>query len=110
MPDLRGEKKEKKFNSQEQVIPRKTKGDRVSSVKKHGPVTLSETVRAKKKTSTPVASDRTTDKGGADKNRVTSYHKENKVTLYSQSLRTSIRSGMHSRITQMGHYNGFPNR
>ena len=53
-------------------MPRKSKGDGVSAEQKCGPVPLSEEVRVKKKTSTPVASDRTTDKGGTDKNRVTS--------------------------------------
>ena len=53
-------------------MSRKTKGDGDSAEQKHGPVPLSETVRGKKKTSTPGASDRTDDKGGDDKNRVTS--------------------------------------
>ena len=48
------------------MIPRKTKGDGVSAEQKHGPAPLSEAVRAKKKTSTPVASDRTDDKGGTN--------------------------------------------
>ena len=54
------------------MTPRKTKGDGDSAAQKRGPAPLSEAVRAKKKTSTPVASDRTADKGGSDKNRVTS--------------------------------------
>ncbi len=65
-------------------MSRKTKGDGFSFMKKHGPVPLSETVRAKKKTSTPITSDRTTDKGGSDKNKKTSNKnltKGNKPTL-----------------------------
>jgi hypothetical protein len=43
-----------------------------STAQKSGPASLSETFRAKKKTSTPVSSDRTTDKGGSDKKTKTS--------------------------------------
>ena len=48
MKKFNSQEKVKKFNSQEQVIQRKTKGDGVSAEQKHGPVPLSETVRAKK--------------------------------------------------------------
>ncbi len=51
-------------------MPRKTKGDGDSVEQRRGPEPLSETVRAKKKTSTSVAFDRTTDKGGTDNAQV----------------------------------------
>ena len=44
----------------------------VSATQKRGPEPLSEEVRAKKKTSIPITSDRTDDKGGPDKNTKTS--------------------------------------
>ena len=50
----------------------KVPGDSGSVVQKHGPVTLPDTVRGKKKSSTPITSDRTVDKGGPDKNTKTS--------------------------------------
>ena len=54
------------------MIPRKTKGDGGSAAQKRRSVPLPDEVRAKKNSSTPIASDTTTDKGGADKNTKTS--------------------------------------
>ena len=47
------------------------KRDGDSAEQKHRPVTLSETVRVKKKTSTPIVSDKTVDKGAVHKNTKT---------------------------------------
>ena len=48
------------------------KGEGGSVAQYCAPAPLSDTLRAKKKGSTPIASDRTADKGGADKNIKTS--------------------------------------
>ena len=41
-------------------MPRKTKGDGDSAAQKRGPPSMTDTVRDKKKSSTPIASDRLT--------------------------------------------------
>ncbi len=76
--ERRGEKidyhwvnRKKIWFSWEQVMSKKRKGNGSSDTQKDGTVQLSDTVRAEKKTSTPIASDRTTDKGGSDKNAET---------------------------------------
>ena len=46
-------------------------GDGVSATQKHALGALTDTVRATKKSSTPVASDTTAEKGTADKNKTT---------------------------------------
>ena len=50
-------------------------GDGGSVAKKRGPAALPNAARAKMKSSTPIASHRTDDKGGADKNTKTSNKK-----------------------------------
>ena len=52
-------------------MSKKRKGNGNSDTQKDGTVQLSDTVRVEKKTSTPITSDRTTDKGGSDKNTET---------------------------------------
>ena len=69
---------EKKIEVRENLIFVRTsdteedKRDGDSAEQKRRPVTLSETVRVKKKTSTLITSDNTSDKGGSDKNTKTS--------------------------------------
>ena len=53
-------------------MSRKTKGDGDSDTQNLGPATLPDADRVKMKSSTPISSDRTTYKGGADKNTKTS--------------------------------------
>ena len=49
-------------------MTKKTTGDGVSDTQKRGPDSLSDVVRAKQKSSTPITSDRSDDNGGTDKN------------------------------------------
>ncbi len=49
------------------MTPRKCTRDGDSDSQNHTPATLSDTVRVEKKCSTPITSDRNTDKGGSDK-------------------------------------------
>jgi hypothetical protein len=53
-------------------VKAKGPGDGGSVAKKRGPAALPNAARAKMKSSTPIASHRTDDKGGADKNTQTS--------------------------------------
>ena len=50
---------------------KKSVGDGVSAAQKRGLGVLPDTVRVTKKSSTPVASDTTTEKGTVDKNKAT---------------------------------------
>ena len=95
------------------MIPRKEKGDGDSATKKRGPAPLPDAVRAKKKSSTPIASDRTTDKGGADTNTKTSNknlaQREQTDAVHIATSYFDADWNAFSR-SQMGHCNGFPNR
>ncbi len=83
-------------------------GDGVSSSyqREHG--ALLDTVRATKKSSTPVASGTTTEKGAADKDKATTNRNlGKKVILYAQPRHNLTRCGIHFRSTQMGQCNGW---
>ena len=97
------------------VMSRKNSvGDGDSTTQKYTLVALPDTVRATKKSSTPVASDTTAEKGAADKNKATTNRnlalKGKKAMLCAQPRHTLTRCGMHFRITQMGQCNGFRSR
>ena len=75
---------------------------------------LPDAVRATKKSSTPVASGTTAEKGAADKNKATTNRnlalKGKKAMLCAQPRHTLTRCGIHFRSTQMGQCNGFRSR
>jgi hypothetical protein len=88
-------------------------GDGVSAVQKCTLGTLPDEVRVTEKSSTPVVSDTTDEKGAADKNKATTNRnldqgKEN--DLFTQPRHTLTRCGIHFRNTQMGQCNGFRSR
>jgi hypothetical protein len=96
------------------VIPRKKGvGDGDSAAQKHAYGALPDAVRATKKSSTPVASGTTAEKGAADKDKATTNRnlaQGKEAMLYAQSRHTLTRCGMLFRSTQMGQCNGFRSR
>jgi hypothetical protein len=92
-------------------MPPKAKGDGGSAAQKRPGAPLPDTVRARKNSSTPIASETTADKGAPDKstkmsNRNLAQGQQNDAVR--RPLQILIRCGMHFRSTQMGPCNGFP--
>jgi hypothetical protein len=88
-------------------------GDGVSAVQKRTLGTLSDSVRVTEKSSTPVVSDTTDEKGVSDKNKATTNRnldQGKKTMLFTQPRHTLTRCGIHFRNTQMGQCNGFRSR
>ena len=88
-------------------MPRKKSvGDGDSAAQKRALGVLLDAVRATKKSSTPVASGTTAEKGATDKNKATTNRnlalKGKKAMMYTQPRHTLTRCGMHFRNTQMG--------
>ena len=101
------------------VMPRgqarkKGEGDGGSAAQKRAHGALPDAVRATKKSSTPVASGTTAEKGAADKDEPTTNRnlalKGKKAMLCAQPRHTLTQCGIHFRSTQMGQCNGFRSR
>ncbi len=97
------------------VMPRKKGvGDGGSGAQKRAHGALPDAVRATKKSSTPVASGTTAEKGAADQDKATTNRnlalKGKKAMLCAQPRHTLTRCGIHFRSTQMGQCNGFQSR
>ena len=91
--------------------PPKTTGDGGSVTQKRRAAPLPDTVRARKNSSTPVASDTTDVQLTKTRQpRIGNWFKGKKTILYVQTRHTLTRCGMHFRSTQMGQWNGFRNR
>ncbi len=95
-----------------EVIPlKKDVGDGGSAAQKRAHGALPDAVRDTKKSSTPVASDTTTEEGATDKDKATTNRKKGKkAMLCAQPRHTLTRCGIHFRSTQMGQCNGFRSR
>ena len=93
---------------------KKSVGDGGSASQKRALGTLPDAVRSTKKSSTPVASVTTSEKGAADKNKATTNKnlvlKGKKSMLCAQIRHTLTRCGIHFLCTQMGRCNGFRSR
>jgi hypothetical protein len=85
----------------------KSKGDGGSATQKRPGAPLPDTVRVRKNSSTPIASETTADKGAPDKSTKTSNRnlaqgqQTDDVRHGVRSLRILIRCAMHFRSTQM---------
>ena len=91
--------------------PPKAKGDGGSATQKRRAAPLSDTVRVRKNSSTPVASDTTAVQLTKTRQpRIGIWLKGKKAMLYVQPRHTLTRCGMHFRSTQMGQCNGFRRR
>jgi hypothetical protein len=79
-------------------------------------VPLPDTVRTRKNSFTPIESESLRPPlirvhlTKVQKRPTEIYHKDNKLTLYTRSLRILVRCGMQFHHTQMGPPNGFPSR
>jgi hypothetical protein len=91
--------------------PPMAKGDGGSATQKHRVAPLSDTVRGRKNSSTPVASNTTAVQlTNTSQPQIGIWLKGKKEILYVQSRHTLTRCGMLFRSTQMGQCNGFRNR